>query len=234
MQFLVSSEVFDRFPGIQLVIIVAQGINNQSIPAEVAAQWHRVWIEAAQETAQYGNAQSHPRIRPWREHFQAMGVSGKAFPSSIEALLRRSLKGGEPFSINALVDFYNTSSLHYIVPAGGFDLDSIQGPFELRLSREGDTFTALGEEIPVNVPAREVSYADGQTILTRHFVWRQAQTGLIMPSTQAVFLVSEILGEVEQNVAGAVLADLRSGVQTLFDVPAHAFLLNGRNPTASW
>jgi DNA/RNA-binding domain of Phe-tRNA-synthetase-like protein len=40
-----------------------------------------------------------------------MGVSGRKFPSSIEALLRRAFKGGEPLRINPLVDFYNAVSL---------------------------------------------------------------------------------------------------------------------------
>ena len=234
MQFLISPEIFARFPGMHLAIIIAKGIDNQSISDEITAKWHATWKASAQEAAQYGNAQSHPRVQPWRERFRASGVSGKAFPSSIEALLRRALKGGEPFSINALVDFYNTISLRYTVPAGGFDLDAIQGPLELRLTREGDTFMALDEHIPMNIPPGEVAYTDGQTILTRHFVWRQAQTGLIKPSTHTVFLVSEVLGEVGQDVAEAVLADLQTGVQTLFNVPARSFLLNENNPVACW
>ena len=153
---------------------------------------------------------------------------------SIEALLRRALKGGEPFSINALVDFYNTVSLRYVVPVGGFDLDQLHGPLELRLTREGDTFTALGEQTTICVPAGEIAYADGQTILTRHFVWRQAQTGLITPFTHSVFLVSEILDEVGQDVAEAVLTDLQTGIQSSFHVPAHAYLLDESNSAVSW
>jgi DNA/RNA-binding domain of Phe-tRNA-synthetase-like protein len=157
-----------------------------------------------------------------------LGVSSKAFPSSIEALLRRALKAGDPFSINALVDFYNTLSLRHVVPVGGFDLDQLHDPLELRLTREGDTFTALGEQTAMPVPAGEVAYADGQSILTRHFVWRQAQMGLITPYTHSVFLVSEILDEVGQDVAEAVLADLQTGIQTFFKVPIHAYLLDER------
>lgn len=233
MQFLISPDIFARFSGIRLAVVVAHGIDNQHTPTTIADQWQSVWNEA-QAAKQYGNAQSHPHVRPWREHFRALGISSKDFPSSIEALLRRALKGGEPFSINALVDFYNAVSLRYVVPVGGFDIDQLHGPLELRLTQEGDTFTALGEQTFVPVPAGEVAYADGQTVLTRHFVWRQAQTGLIAPSTRSVFLVSEILGEVGQDVAEAVLADLHTGVQTLFNVPAQTFLLDSRNPAASW
>lgn len=39
MQFLVSPDVFDRFLGIQLAIIVAEGIDNRNMPTEIVAQY---------------------------------------------------------------------------------------------------------------------------------------------------------------------------------------------------
>lgn len=233
-RFVVAPEVFERFAGMRLAVVIVDVIDNRDTSAEIATQWRAAWREAAQSAAPYGNAQSHPRVRPWREHFQALGVSGKVFPSSIEALLRRALKGGEPFSINPLVDFYNTLSLRHIVPLGGFDLAHIHGLLELRLTREGDTFTALDEQTPLHVPAGEVAYANGQTILTRHFVWRQAQTALITPSTQRVFLVSEILGEVGQDVAEAVLADLREGMERFFGVVGRGFMVDEDRVGVAW
>ena len=55
---------------------------------------------------------------------KAVGVSRKKSPSSVEALVRRAGKGGEPVSISPVVDFYNAISLKYLVPAGGFDIGS--------------------------------------------------------------------------------------------------------------
>ena len=233
MQFLVEPAIFERFPGLMLPVAVADGIENQAERPVIAARWREVWAEAGQEAKPYGNAQSHPRVRPWRERFTAMGVSGKEFPSSAEALLRRALKGGEPFSINPLVDWYNTISLRYSVPAGGFDLAQLEGPLELRLSRPGDQFLALDAEEPLEVPQGEVSYAAGQTILTRHFVWRQAREGLIGPDTRQVFLVSEVLGEVGREVAEAVVEEFRAGLQEYFSV-AQTFLVNAQHHSVKW
>src|SRR5712691_1987692 len=140
MQFLVHPEIFTRFPNMRLAVAMAHGIDNQGKRPEIAARWQEVWAETARGAAIYGNAQSHPRVKPWRERFSAQGVSGKQFPSSIEAVLRRTLKGNTPFSINLLVDFYSTVSLQYIAPAGGFDLAQLHGPLELRLTGSGDMF----------------------------------------------------------------------------------------------
>jgi DNA/RNA-binding domain of Phe-tRNA-synthetase-like protein len=201
MQLIVHPEILDRFPGVTLVIAVAEGIDNRATRRELAAAWRQAWTEAGQRAAEYGSPQSHPLVAPRRERFRAIGVSGKEFPSSIEALLRRAMKGGEPFSINPLVDLYNTMSLTHTVPAGGFDLEHIAGPIESRLTRPADRFTPLGSDAAEDVAPGEVAYADGSTVLTRHFVWRQSAEAALTPDTRSLFLVAEVLSEVGRDVA---------------------------------
>src|SRR5262249_19213259 len=236
MQFTVHPAVFARFPGMSIAVVVTSGIDNQAERPQVASHWHEVWLKASEaaHAAGYGNAQSHPRVRPWRERFAALGISGKEFPSSIEALLRRGLKGGEPLTINPLVDFYNSVSLRHTVPVGGFDCAEIVGPLELRLTQRGDTFLALDGEKPVEVPPDEVAYANGHTVLTRHFVWRQARTALLTPTTREVVLVSEVLGEVGAHVAQAVLVELRDGLAVLFGTVPDAFLVDEQHASIAW
>jgi DNA/RNA-binding domain of Phe-tRNA-synthetase-like protein len=236
MQFVIESEIFSRFPGIHIAVAVAYGLDSASDEPEIAARWREAWSGAA-AGAVYGNAQSHPRVKPWRDRFQAQNISGKEFPSSIEAMLRRALKGGEPFTINPLVDFYNAISLRHLVPAGGFDLSEIDGPLELRLTRPGDTFVALDAEQQLAMQPGEVAYANGQTVLTRHFVWRQARTALISRATRDVFLVSEILGEVlaqDSTVADAVRADFQQGLRELFGVASQGFVLDAEHTAVAW
>jgi DNA/RNA-binding domain of Phe-tRNA-synthetase-like protein len=233
MKFIIQPRIFDFFPGIKVVAVVAQGVNNHEERAEVNSRWEATWA-AAQQAAVYGNAQSHPRVRPWRERFRALGIPVKQYPSSIEAILRRALKGGGPFRINPLVDFYNAVSLSHMVPAGGIDLAALQGPLELRLTRQGDWFLALDASEPEEVPSGEVAYADGSTILTRHFVWRQARTGLIGRETRDIILISEVLGDLEDGVAEAVLRDFQDGLKDYFGVDSRAFLLDVTHREISW
>jgi DNA/RNA-binding domain of Phe-tRNA-synthetase-like protein len=233
MRFAVEPSIFDAFPGMALVVAVAGGLDNAHEKAGVEKVWRRTWRESGEAARQYGNAQSHPHVAPWRDRFRAMGVSPKEFPSSIEALLRRALKGGEPFHINPLVDFYNAISLRHIVPAGGFDLADISD-LDLRRTASGDTFQGLDTEERVDVPLGEVAYADGATVLTRHFVWRQSRVGLITPATRSVFLVSEILGEVGAAVAEAVCSDLSDGLVRYFGVEPQTAILSRDMPEVSW
>ena len=141
---------------------------------------------------------------------------------------------GEPFHINALVDFYHTISLQYVVPVGGFDLDALHAPLEARLTREGDRFQALDEDIPQVIPPGEVAYASEQTILTRHLMWRQARLGLLTHTTRSAVLVAEVPGMVKGDVAESVRMALQTGLQVYFEVPATTFILDERHPTACW
>lgn len=233
MELIVRPEIWERFPAMTIVVALASGIDNSVERPAVAGLWREAW-EGAASANEYGNAQSHPRIRPWREHFRAIGVSQKTYPSSIEALLRRAMKGGEPFSINPLVDFYNAVSLRHVVPVGAFDLAGLSGLIELRLTREGDTFHALDADALIPVEPNEVAYTDGTTVLTRHFMWRQSREGLIAPATREALLVSEIAGEVGREVAHAVLADLVTGCSTGFRADVRSVILDAGNPAVSW
>ncbi len=225
MRFIIHREIWERFPGMQVAVVVAYGLNNQIKRPQVKALWEETWTAAA-EAATYGNAQSHPRIQRWRESFRAIGVSSKKFPSAIEALLRRALKEGQPFYINPLVDYYNTVSLRHIVPVGGFDLDVLQGSLEARLTCDGDQFTGLDTEDAVVVSPNEIAYADQQTLLTRHFMWRQARTALITESTRSAVFVSEVLDEVDSDLVLQVLDDLKFGLREYFGVIPSTFVVN--------
>lgn len=231
MHFTVAPEVFEHFPGMMIVAAVARRIDNTERRPAIEAEWRAAW-DAAGETG--GTAQEHPRVVPWREMWKANGISSKQFPSSIQALLRRAMKGGEPFEINPLVDFYNAVSLRHVVPAGAFELDRLLAPVELRITRTGDTFHSLDEEAPVPLPSGEVAYASGATVLTRHFVWRQSVEGLIRPETRDVLLLSEVAGQVGRDVAEAVADDFRTGIRAHFGLSIESAILSAERTSASW
>ncbi|MBI4640173.1 MAG: hypothetical protein HY731_05735, partial [Candidatus Tectomicrobia bacterium] len=95
IRFAVDPDVFAAFPGLQLAVAVAKDIDNTGEYSEIRSAWQSTWAEA-QEAQRYGDIQSHPRVRPWRDQWKQIGISSKKFPTSIEALLRRTVKGGEP------------------------------------------------------------------------------------------------------------------------------------------
>lgn len=238
MEFVVHPEIWRLFPGLRIAIVRAAGVDNRAARPGVTAAWHAAWTAAG--ALAVDNAQSHPRVAPWREALRAAGAPPKKFPSSIEALLRRALKGGAPFAVNPLVDFYNAVSLRHVIPAGGFDLGAVDhGPsgsrtVELRPTRAGDRFRALEGGGDEDVPAGEVAYADGHDVLTRHFVWRQSEKAALRPATTDVLLMSEVLAAIEPGALDAVLADLRRGLAEHFGAAPEAWIVDAATPRACW
>jgi DNA/RNA-binding domain of Phe-tRNA-synthetase-like protein len=226
MDFIVDEAIWRMFAGLRLVVAVGDQLDNQARQPAVEEELKRVQYHL-RENWKYPNPQSHPSIAAWREAFRTMGVSGKQFPSSIEALVRRVLSAKPLAPINPLVDFYNSVSLKYLAPAGGWDLEDISGSnLWLKITRGGEAFTELGTTDPVHVNAGEVSYMGDVEVLTRHFVWRQAETGKIQPKTTYFFLVSEILSAVGPDIASAVERAVREGMRKYFAVQARTAILD--------
>jgi DNA/RNA-binding domain of Phe-tRNA-synthetase-like protein len=234
MGFAVDQRVYDLFPGLTLVVVVARGVDNEK-PHPAIRQVLTETCANLRDTWTFPNAQSHPYVKAWRHAFQVMGASGKEFRSSIEALTRRALAGRGLPNINPVVDFYNSVSLKYLVPAGGWDLDDISGgEITLRVTSGGELFTALGEQQAESVEAGEVAYADKDRVITRHFVWRQAEKGKIKPETENLFLISEILPEVGMSVARDVERALVNGLGEYFGTRAQSAILTSDRLRWDW
>lgn len=225
-KFIISQEIFEAFPGLRVVTVVAGGIGVPVEPEGIGAFLQESWKTASEAATAYGNPQSHPYIKAWVDGLKAIGVSRKKFPSSIEAMVRRAGKSETPFHISPVVDFYNAVSLGNIVPAGGFDIDQVRENIELRFSREGDTFQALDSETAEMIPPGEASYADGNTIITRHFVWKQSQHTLLTADSRNILFVSEILSQIPDAAAEKVTDDFVSGLHRYFGIEAEAVILN--------
>ena len=228
MNFHIEKELFKYFPGMKIIAVYAENI-GEADTEKIADMLSKAWQTAGAAAKKYGNAQSHPYIKPWGERMKAVGANRKQFPSSIEAMVRRAGKGGKPFHINPMVDFYNAISLKYLVTAGAYDVDRLENDMWLRFSKVGDTFTALDSDESIPIPAGEVSYADGDKIITRHYVYKQSKHALLTDDSKNVIFVSEILGELPEETAAEVAQAITDGLKTCFGIDTVAVILDEDN-----
>jgi DNA/RNA-binding domain of Phe-tRNA-synthetase-like protein len=207
MFFSIQKEIFDILPDLTIGMVVAKGVNNTHPSKEIDDLLAKA-VEEVKKNFVGDKAQEHPRIKPWRTAFSKLGISGSKFPSSIESMARRILKG-DPFpKINPLVDLYNSVSLRFLVPMGGHDLDTLEGNIHLRFTEGWEPFTPMGGGETITMPKGELVYRDDREVLTRNWVWRQCEKDKTTEKTKNIFIPMDVLGEVGRGRADEIILEL--------------------------
>ncbi len=184
-KYTISAEVFERFPGYVRGVVIAHEVENGASPPELV-QLLREAEASVRGRLSLERVAEEPRIKSWREAYRRFGAKPSEFRSSVEALARRALRNDPLPSINALVDIGNAMSLRHLVPAGGHAIDLLTGDIALRLARGGEAFTPFGSDRVERPLPGEVIFAEGDTVLTRRWTWRQANHTLTLPTTRAI------------------------------------------------
>jgi len=131
--------------------------------------------------------------------------------SSVEALIRRVLKG-RPFpSINNVVYACNLTVLKTFIAMGVFDADNVSGDATLRFAREGERFVEIGAQEPTELRGGEIVISDTHKIFSIP-IYRDGEETKINEQTRNIMLV--VLGSKEDDVAGA--ANLALGCITRY------------------
>ena len=228
-RFAVAQEVFERFPDYLVIVLVAEGLDMRG-----AAETVRAWLaESATQVQERFNATDPKELAPiavWRRAFRELGWSASTYQSSVEALLRRTLKGNPPPSINPVVDLVNAASLRFLVPIGAHDLDSAPQGITVRPSTPADRFLPLGDGEPETPEPGEIVYAHGHEVRTRRWVWRQSRIGLVTPETRRVFVPIDAFRGVTDIAARDAAAWLASAFRTLLGATVRESVVDAEHP----
>lgn len=232
-QLRIDTEILRDFPELIIGVVVGQELDNQGSDPEIEKALAEASQSALEKLGSTPPAQ-HPFIATWREAYRFFGAKPKKFSSSIESLVRRTLKSGPPRSINKLVDLYNIVSLNFLVPVGGEDLDSIQGDLVLRYARAGDPpALLLGESEARPAKPGEIVYCDDQGPVCRRWNWKEAdRTKLSSKTTHALFVI-EALPPIPRTVLRSALSELANSLEQYCGGKTHRAFLDAHNPTVA-
>jgi DNA/RNA-binding domain of Phe-tRNA-synthetase-like protein len=120
--------------------------------------------------------------------------------SSVEALIRRVLKGRAFPSINNVVDACNLAVLKTLIAMGVFDADRISGDAAIRFARKGETFIEIGGREPMELRGGEMVISDSDKIFSIP-IYRDGEETKITEQTRNIMLVA--VGTKDENLAGA-------------------------------
>lgn len=228
-QYTISAEVFERFPGYLRGVVVAHAVRNGESPADLVRML-RDAEASVRERLNIERVAEEPRVKSWREAYRAFGAKPSEFRSSIEALARRALRNDPLPSINALVDIGNAMSLRHLVPVGGHAIDVLAGDISLRLAQGDETFTPFGSERTESPLPGEVIFAEGSTVLTRRWTWRQANHTLTLPATRAIEFNVDGLPPVSQPEIEQACAELAGLITRFCGGHTRSGVLNAERP----
>ncbi|MFZ4857164.1 MAG: B3/4 domain-containing protein [Desulfuromonadaceae bacterium] len=186
MKYTVQPEVFELNPDLCFGIIVARAIKNSETTAEETARLRNA-EQRARETIPEAELKSQPIITGYRLVMERAGINPNKFQNSMEAMMKRVLKGGQLPTINSLVDLCNAVSIENQVSLGGHALEDIHDDLSVRFTRGNERFLPFGAEDYEPVEAGELVFTSGDVVQTRKWVWRQSELGKMTLDTKGVF-----------------------------------------------
>ncbi|WP_110082094.1 B3/B4 domain-containing protein [Actinokineospora spheciospongiae] len=198
--FTLSPEVSQAYPNAQIRFVTVTGLRNGEVWDAVETRIADLEAQVASGTWQPLEKSDAP-IASWHDAYRSFGTNPNRNRPSVDALSRRLTKNAKLPRINSAVNAYNLISVLYGAPSGAFDLDKISGPVTIRFGQGGDHFTPLGEPETNEEPTTtEVVYAQGSTVLTRHWNYRDSDlTKVTEDSRSVVFLMERISAEAVSN-----------------------------------
>ena len=215
MKFVVAKEVFAQLETACFGVVIASGLDNRGINAEVSRLLADS-IRLTEEKFAGAKAKEAREIQPYREAFVRLGINPNKFPSSIEAMAARIEKRKGFPGINPVVDLGNAISLKYLVPLGAHDVDSAAGDIQVRYSEQGDRFLPFGESQEELLDRGELIYSVGDRVKTRRWIWRQSEEGKVTDASRNIFF--PIDGFADQNRSSVLAArdELAQLLQRIF------------------
>lgn len=198
MKFVVDKKIFEKFPGVNIGVVVAREINNTGDVGEVGKMM-RAEEARIEESYQPETLSQDPKITSWRKAYSSFGFKPKDAKSSVENLYKMVTRGIQIRKINKLVDIYNFICLKYMVPVGGEDIDKMVGDLQLTFADGEKPVKLLGDAEPESPKDGEVIYKDAEQTICRCWNWREADRTKLTRETKNAILVIEGLPPIRKN-----------------------------------
>lgn len=230
MNLKIDQKIFEQFPEVILGIVILHGVDNTGDHPEISKSLRVEETEAINNLKDMPVAE-HPFIIPWRDAYRKFGAKPKDYPSSIENLLRRVLKGEQIRHINKLVDIYNVISLKFLVPVGGEDISKIKGDVVLTIASEKeDPIVLLGETEARPPHSGEVIYKDDLGTICRRWNWKEAERTKLTEQTKDTFIVLEGLPPVDKERIQQAISELSESTKKYCGGNISTTILDKTNP----
>ena len=122
-----------------------------------------------------GNLKENPIISLYRTfYWRFLNIDPTKIRPASEALIRRILNGKPLPKISPMVDAYNWGSIRTHISMGAYDLDKIQGSFQIRFSREGERYLPVSKKNEKVLSKKVIVNADNNSKIMCQYPYQDA------------------------------------------------------------
>ena len=228
MTLKINKKIFEKYPSLNIGLIIAKGINNTGENAEILSMLSEQ-SKLIKSKYNIETLKEIPKIQAWRKAYKEFGAKPKKYKCSVENLYRMILEGVELRHINKIVDIYKYISLKYVVPVGGDDTDKIDGNISLRFASGEEQFIRLNSDKIDHPKNGEVVYADDKEVLCRRWNWRECDKSKMTEDTKNVALVIEGLSPTTKEEVNLIVNELAELVEKFCGGEIEKYILDSDN-----
>ena len=228
MKVKIADRISEKYPELKIGVVVARGIDNSKKSEEIQKRVREIEAKTREEITPEEIVEI-PVIARWREIYKSFGAKPGKFRNSVEALVKRVVRGDEIYKINALVDIYNLISVKHVMTVGGEDLEKIEGDLILDFAKGNEEFIPLGSKENDSPWEGEVVYKDNKGVICRCWNWREAErTKLTKNTKNAVVVIENPLPGQEDKLKSA-LEELKELIEKYCGGECEIKILNKEN-----
>ncbi|MFM2384096.1 MAG: hypothetical protein RIQ72_668 [Candidatus Parcubacteria bacterium] len=210
--YSIDPQVFSIAPMYARALIIIKNIQNTPSTGHLREKLTSIQKHIASTITQE-QLLSDIRIKSWQEVFRKTGMNPRDTRPAHEAMLRRIVQDKLIPSINTIVDVGNICSFEHMIPIGVHPLDSIKSELVLRQAVGTETFTPFNVEnsdlVEHPMPG-EIVLCEGDTVLTRSWVWRQSKGSITHVETKNLVINIDVL---QDNLLEAGIGSKESALQ---------------------
>ncbi|MBT3984908.1 hypothetical protein HOD38_03210 [archaeon] len=228
MKFTISKEILDKFPELNIGIVIAKGIDNTGENKEIL-ELLKAQQEEIRKNFEKPTLSQNEKISVWRKAYSSFGAKPKKYRCSVENLYRMTLDDIDLTHINKIVDIYNYLSIKHMIPVGGDNLDKVDGNITLKFAKGDEKFTQLNTDETKSPKEGEVVYVDNKEVLCRRWNWRECEKSKMTEDTTNVSLVVEGLAFTEDEIM-LIIEELEELTKKYCSGETKTYVLNKNNP----
>ena len=160
-KFIVEDEFWKIFPEAAIAVLTVKNVQEAAVLDEAKTQEIKTLLEDANEGARRfltsETISENEVVKAWRDAYSKFPTK-KGARCSLEALLKRVLKGNPVGSIAPTVDITNAISLKHAFPIGAENMEAFRGDLHLGLMQGGEDFWPIGSDKPEPPLPGEIAY----------------------------------------------------------------------------